>query len=248
MEAEERLDHFAEHADAMLAGDDGEYYWTFAPFTDNSTFLALNDKEYQSWLDGQPSNRLKGIKKQNKLLQRYNAGTHNRNWRDMTWLRRSDDWYRCGAIASALEMTERQTKRVCDLYDRHIDMRAFPTSKYGEQDKWLVVPFCICVLVHNKNQRIDKNGDRDKRYAYYPGKSNFPPRKTYAGLIWNEYVAENDRHVHFMDFAESLSLDDKAIISCLERVRKKIPDFNPKPEFDQIRNEEVNQVIHVGAA
>lgn len=243
-EIDREEDHFVEHAERMVEGEDTEYRWTFAPFNRNSTFLAVDDDAFQAWLKNKPSGRGQELKRHYRHLQRYNAGTHSREWRDNKWLKRCDDWYRCHAIADTLEMTEAEKDRVCRIYDEHIDMRSFPSEKFGEQAKWLVVPFCICVLVHNENQPTKQTGDRDDRYAYYPGKQNFPPRQTYAGSIRHDYEAANDRYAIFTDYAESLLLDEATIISCLERVRKKIPAFTPKPEIDFIRTDASNRVIH----
>ncbi|QLG26867.1 hypothetical protein HUG10_04615 [Halorarum halophilum] len=237
-------EHFATHTASMLEGDVNEYHWTFAPFTRNTTFLDVNDHDYQAWQRGLPSSRRREVEKRDHRFQRYNAGTHNLAWHDNTWLRRCDDWYWCHAISDTLEMTEHQKRRVCRLYDQHIDMRAFPSEKYGEQSKWLVVPFCICVLVHNENQQTKENGDRDERYVYYPGKKDFPSRQAYDGSIRRAYDATNDRHILFMEFLEELPLDTPTVISCLERVRDRVPDFKPMYEPDFVRNEAVNQVLH----
>lgn len=233
--------HFAEFAGDMI---DGNISVEFAPFQENRTFIDTGDPDYRDWKDGLKADRRREVDTREQYFHGYNMGTHNRDWRDNTWLRRCDGWYWCWAIADTLEMSKAQKERVCKLNDRYIDMRSFPSEKYGEQAKWKVVPFCICVLVHNENQRVKGDGTPDGRHYYYPGKENYPARQAFAGSVFRAYDADNDRYKVFSEFEESLPLSTDQIISCLEKVRRKIPEFCPKPEISMHRDDAVNRVIH----
>lgn len=240
----ERGEHAKSYANELIQEDQTNVFNdTFPPFNQNETYISLNEETIKEHSRDQIGGETKY-----ERLQKYNDGNHSLNWTDRMWLRRCDDWNRCWAVADTFDFSTEEIKRICRLYDRHLTMYPFPSKQYGEQEKWVVVPLCICILVHNESQPQKKNGKRDSQYAYYPGKQHYPTRTTYDGSIHRAEEAEHDRHVAFREFEESLSLDTDAIISCLEKLRRKLPDFHPSVELDFVRGEAENRITHTDFA
>lgn len=194
-----------------------------SPVGDNSTYI---DFRHNSG-DGIPK---KGKRNKYWRFELYNRGTHNGKWKDKEKDRRQDRWYFCENIASQIELTDSLKTELCNLYLK-IDLRRYERYEWYTKEndkprrKEELVVFCICVLLHNREQTPASAPPNVQKY--YPGKSYDKGSKYGAGgKLVSALGCESpvDRHHLLVKFAQEvlqdqLGLDDHLIKSCMEKVR-----------------------------
>ena len=182
--------------------------WTNSHIQKNSTYLDLGDDSFTDWLENKPKWYRNYITALYKRLELNNRGTHNGIWKNREVVRRMDDWYLCHAIANRLEMKDRE-KRTLWRNFKELDMRSF--KKYGKE-KCFLVPYCICVLIHNGKQENDK-------WKVYPGKK-YNEEIDFDGLF-RPISDLRHRHLLFEQIADESRWEPNEVRSCLEKVRQK---------------------------
>lgn len=179
-----------------------------------------------------------------KRLELLNRGIYNGKWANQELKRGQDDWYMCQNIACQVGLSERLKERLWQIY-QNIDLRSY--KKYdgmpkpicsirksrlekGEYSLYAISPglrkhymvaFCLCALLYNQNKS-------EKLPNYHPGKEYDDRHRYGAGLRYASNIVDdelNDCHELLEQFAKELRLRDENIRSCMEKLRKKRPEF-----------------------
>lgn len=194
-----------------------------SPIGDNATYIDF--AHYAG--DGIPA---KGKRNKFWRLELLNRGTHNGKWKDKKKDRRQDRWYLCQNIATQVGLSNSLKTEVCNLYQT-IDLGRYKRYEWYTKEnnkprrKEELVIFCICVLLHNREQTGSSTSNKEKKY--YPGINHEKELKYGVGgkLVKNmECESPVDRNQLLAKFAQEvlkdqLGLDDHLIKSCMEKVR-----------------------------
>lgn len=188
------------------------------PLLDHDTYIDVNDKN--QFQDHASEDRIELFTR----LELYNRGTHNGKWTINESAKRDrDDWSFCDALMGQMGLQEWQKKLAWHIF-KYSDMRTYkgnePNKNSEDTAKQYLVAFCVGILVYNGHQD-------DDQWRYYPGKSYECKTKRYPSpLYWQEVqkVGEDgDTHRRIEEIADQFGFEEKEIISCLEKVRAKLP-------------------------